>query len=80
MKKLIAALAVAAACAPALAQTTVNPYIRSDGTYVPGHVRSAPNGNPYDNYGTKGNSNPWTGQAGTVNPQPSPYSPPRTRY
>jgi hypothetical protein len=46
----------------------VSPYTRSDGSYVSGHYRSAPNGNPYDNYSTRGNTNPYTGQQGTRNP------------
>ena len=55
----------------ATAQTHVRPYIRDDGTFVEGHVRSAPNGTSSDNYSTRGNVNPYTGQAGTVhNPNP----------
>lgn len=46
----------------------VQPHIRSDGTYVQGHHRTAPDHNPYNNYGTQGNYNPYTGQAGTQNP------------
>lgn len=80
MKMTIAAVLLAGIAAPALAQTHVRPYVKQDGTYVQPHVRSAPDGNPYNNYSTSGNSNPWTGQAGTVNPQPSPYNPPKTRY
>ncbi|MFA6280231.1 MAG: hypothetical protein WC612_05520 [Bdellovibrionales bacterium] len=29
----------------------VNGYSRQDGTYVEPHYRSAPDGNPYNNYG-----------------------------
>jgi len=50
------------------AQTWVNGYQRSDGTQVGGHYRSSPNGNPNDNWSTKGNYNPYTGAAGTRNP------------
>lgn len=46
----------------------VNPYVRSDGTYVQGHNRTAPDSNPYNNYSTQGNINPYTGQKGYVNP------------
>ena len=46
----------------------VNGYYRSNGTYVQPHMRSAPDNNPYNNYSTQGNVNPYTGQQGTVNP------------
>ena len=52
----------------------VNPYIRSDGTYVQGHYKTAPNNNAYDNWSTKGNSNPYTGQQGYVNPYSNTYN------
>lgn len=52
-------------------QTRVDGYWRKDGTYVAPHARSAPNGNTYDNWSSKGNYNPYTGQEGTANPYPS---------
>jgi hypothetical protein len=58
---------------------SVNGYWRDsdrDGvkdTYVQPYHRSGQNSNPYDNYSTKGNSNPYTGQPGTVEPKPNPY-------
>ena len=55
----------------AIADTHVKGYTKSNGTYVEPHYRSSPNSNTYDNYGTKGNSNPYTGQQGTQNPEPS---------
>lgn len=70
MKKTILSLALLAAGA-ASAQTYVAPHVRSDGTFVQGHVRSTPNGTRSDNYGTRGNVNPYTGQSGTL----SPYNP-----
>lgn len=58
----------------------VDGHVRKDGTYVQPHHRTAPDRNPYNNYGTQGNYNPYTGQAGTQNPyqvqqqyQPNPY-------
>lgn len=33
-----------------LSQVWVDPYVRRDGTFVPGHMRSRPDGNPYNNY------------------------------
>lgn len=72
MKKLAAAL-VCALTASAWAQTYVSPHLRKDGTYVQGHVRSTPNRTVDDNYGTRGNLNPYTGQTGT---QPRSYEQP----
>ena len=40
----------------------VKGYYRKDGTYVRGHYRTAPDGNPYNNYSTPGNYNPNTGK------------------
>jgi len=58
--------------------TRVRATVRSDGTYVAPHYRTAPNSTRYDNYSTKGNYNPYTGRAGTKNPYT--YKPPRTTY
>ena len=46
----------------------VQGYYRSDGTYVQPHFRSSPNSTTLDNWSTKGNINPYTGQRGTRNP------------
>lgn len=46
----------------------VNGYARSNGTYVQGYERTSPNNTRLDNYSTQGNTNPYTGQSGTVNP------------
>jgi len=45
-------------------------YYRQNGTYVQPYHRSAPDNNQYNNYGTQGNYNPYTGQQGSVQPQP----------
>lgn len=37
-------------------------------THVDGYHRSKANNNPYDNYSTKGNTNPYTGEKGYTNP------------
>jgi len=72
MKKVILAFAIVlASSGAAFAQTYVNGYYRNDGTYVAPHYRSSPNNTVLDNYSTKGNVNPFTGQAGTKNPYPS---------
>lgn len=46
----------------------VNGYIRRDGTFVPYHFRTNPNATMYDNWSSKPNTNPMTGQPGTVVP------------
>jgi len=46
----------------------VHGYYRHDGTYVRPYHRTTPDGNPYNNYSTKGNINPWTGKRGTIDP------------
>lgn len=45
--------------------TWVSGYTRKNGTYVSGHHRSAPDGNFGNNWSTKGNLNPYTGEEGT---------------
>ena len=44
--------------------TSVSGYSRSNGTYVQPHVRTMPNSTNWDNFSTKGNSNPFTGSTG----------------
>jgi hypothetical protein len=53
---------------------SVNGYTRKDGTYVQPYHRTSPDSNPYNNYSTRGNTNPYTGQTGTVNPNGSSSS------
>lgn len=43
----------------------VDGYTKKDGTYVAPHNRTAPNATKNDNWSTKGNVNPYTGQPGT---------------
>lgn len=50
------------------AQVRVRPHVRKDGTYVPGHYRSQPDSNPYNNWSYPGNVNPYTGQEGRGDP------------
>src|SRR4051812_49422636 len=65
----VAGLAIVVSAAPAAyADQYVRGYSRSNGTYVQPYYRSSPNGNPYDNWSTKGNVNPYTGQPGTHEP------------
>ena len=42
----------------------VRPYLRRDGSYVPGHYRSSPDGNLCNNWSTWPNVNPYTGKPG----------------
>ena len=50
------------------ADQSVRGYTRKDGTYVQPYTRSAPNNSYNDNYGVRGNTNPYTGQQGTGSP------------
>jgi hypothetical protein len=44
----------------------VNGYYKLDGTYIPGHFRTAPNSTNLDNFSTVGNINPYTYQPGWI--------------
>ena len=76
---LIASVALVTS-APVLADEFVNGYVRRDGTYVQPHMRSSPDGNPFNNYSTRGNVNPYTGVPGTHNPYGSGYGTPSPSY
>jgi hypothetical protein len=73
MKKLILAGALAFAASGAMAQGTgsnpnshpVQGYTTTGGTYVPPHQQTNANSTQTDNYGTRGNVNPYTGTGGT---------------
>lgn len=55
----------------------VKSHTNSNGTYVPEHHRTAPNNTNRDNFSTKGNENPYTGQSGWIAPDNNTlYSPP----
>ena len=47
----------------------VQPYTTQSGTSVQGHYQTNPNNTQLDNYGTRGNYNPNTGQFGTRSPR-----------
>ena len=83
MKALTLTALIALTALPAIANDeTVRGYIRRDGTYVAPHHRSSADSNPYNNYSSRGNSNPYTGEIGRTDPQPrSSYTPqPAPRY
>ncbi len=77
MKKLIAILALIGLATSAFAQygqygqrdVQVDGHTKRDGTYVEPHHRSAPNNTQYDNYNSRGNTNPYNGQQRTRNPR-----------
>jgi hypothetical protein len=53
-------------CAPPLlADVSVSGYYRKNGTYVAPYHRSSPDGDFSNNWSTRGNINPYTGQEGT---------------
>lgn len=60
--------------------TTVRGHVRRDGVYVPPHHRTTPNDTLRDNYSTQGNTNPYTGRPGHVNPYPAPSYGDRPSY
>lgn len=86
--KSVIAIALLALSAQVVADEYVNGYTRQDGTYVAPHMRSSPNAQQWDNYNTKGNVNPYTGQQGTqpntnnghYAPKPTPYHLRRSGY
>jgi hypothetical protein len=73
-RPLLAVLLSLAIAVPALAgrksggsggDVSVRGYTRKDGTYVEPYHRSAPDGDFWNNWSTKGNINPYTGKEGT---------------
>jgi hypothetical protein len=48
---------------------SVEGYTTNRGTYVAPHQQTSPNSTQYDNYGAKGNYNPYNGQTGTRPPK-----------
>ena len=65
MKKLLLSAVLALVSTAGFADTYVNGYYKSNGTYVAPHYRSSPNSTVRDNWSTKGNYNPHTGKVGT---------------
>lgn len=80
MKTLIVSAIVSVAAVAAHAQEPVlkRGYVRADGVYVPPSMTTKPNDTKIDNYSSKGNVNPLSGKAGTVDPY-APPKPPRQR-
>lgn len=65
---LLGAVILSSAVPAVAGDVHVRPYIKRDGTYVQPHFRSAPDGTRWNNWSTKGNVNPYTGQPGTKSP------------
>lgn len=61
----LAILATTALSTLAQKNTYVRPHYRSDGTYVEGHYRTRPDSTVDNNFSTRGNFNPYTGEQGT---------------
>jgi hypothetical protein len=76
MRTLIIATSLILLTSSAFADQFVNGYVRRDGTFVQPHMRPSPDGNPFNNYSTRGNVNPYTGAPGAHNPYGSTYGAP----
>jgi opacity protein-like surface antigen len=71
MRTLVAAaiaLALASVAAFAQGYHYNQGYTTQNGTYVQPHYQTNPNSTQLDNWSTRGNTNPVTGQPGTHNP------------
>ena|SRR5665213_50633 len=77
MRAIVVGLGLALFASAALGQTEhyVRGYTKSDGTYVAPHMQTNPNGTRNDNWSTRGNVNPYTGQEGTKPADPYGYQP-----
>ncbi len=74
MKSIVLLTALTLCAGLASAQVYVKPHVTRDGAYVEGYQRTAPNSTKTDNYSSQGNTNPYTGQQGHVDP----YAPANT--
>lgn len=74
--KLIGALIIALFAIPdTFADQYQQGYMRRDGTYVQPHYQSSPDNSYNNNWGIRGNSNPYTGKSGTDSPTWNDRSP-----
>lgn len=74
MRYLVLGLAALSMSAAVSAQVYVRGHTTKNGTYVAPHYRSSPDSSKLNNWSTKGNVNPYTGQAGTKDPYSSSSS------
>ncbi|MGI4938351.1 MAG: hypothetical protein ACRYF5_16660 [Janthinobacterium lividum] len=68
MKKIVMVFALMATASVFARSVHVAAHTTKNGTYVQSHERTAPDTTKANNYSTKGNVNPYTGKAGTVEP------------
>jgi hypothetical protein len=78
MRFLIATLLLASSLG-ASADQWVRGYTRQNGTYVQPHVRSNSDGYNWNNYSTRGNTNPYTGERGYRSGYEDGWKPLRSR-
>jgi len=64
---IIAAAAVGSASVAYAGGHYVNGYVTKNGTYVAPHYQSNPDAYQSNNYSTRGNVNPYSGEVGTRN-------------
>jgi len=65
MNKTLIIFALAVAVTSSAFAGNVKGYTKKNGTYVAPHKQTAPDKSKANNYGTKGNTNPYTGKKGT---------------
>jgi hypothetical protein len=72
MRLILTAAALVSLTMGANAQSIIqrDGYVRRDGVYVPPSYQTAPNASRQDNWTTRGNTNPITGQPGYRSPTP----------
>ena len=75
MKFILCCLIVFTSVLASAYDTHVNGYYKKNGTYVQPHYRTHQDSTPDNNYSTIGNTNPYTGKAGTVDPYRGSYNP-----
>jgi len=75
LKKILSFIFVSFLFFPLITGAQTNPnhvyvpgHYNSNGTYIQGYYKTAPNNTINDNFSTKPNINPYTGKVGTVNP------------
>jgi hypothetical protein len=75
MKLVLLCLFIGSVASPVFAKKesggshSVKGYVKKSGTYVAPHKQTNPNRTQRDNWSSKPNSNPYTGKAGTKEPQ-----------
>jgi hypothetical protein len=74
MKTLAMLIGLGLAAGGTAAQSShyVKPHVTRNGTYVEGHQQTNPDSSRLNNWSSQGNINPYTGQAGTVDPFSQP--------